>query len=169
MKYAFIGSHGTGKSAATHFLASKLKKENPSKTIKVLEESVREITKLVGINNQEFQKLAILNSLYDQVLYSSLYDIVICDRIPYDYIVYGTYYGVDLDMTYQSLAIKNAKEFDKIFFVRPDDTPIADDGFRFTDVNERNAIDQLFCAMILNDDIKCEEIKTEDIFLEGGK
>jgi len=164
MKYAFIGSHGTGKSAAAHFLAAKLKKEDPTKSVKLLEESVREITKLVGINNPEFQKLAILDSVYNQVLYTSIYDIVICDRIAYDYIVYANYYKVEIDKSYHLLASKNLKEFDKVYFVRPDNTPIADDGFRFTDTKIRNEIDKLFLGMLEQSGTLYEEVRTKEVF-----
>lgn len=164
MKLAFVGSHGTGKSAAAHFMAAKLKKEDPTKTIKVLEESVREIAKIVGINNPEFQKLAILDNLYKQIYYSSTHNVLICDRTAFDYYVYGNYYDVNVDNSYWLLAIRNLKEFDKVYFIRPDNTPIADDGFRFTDIEERNKIDKYFLALLEQCDIKYEELRTEDIF-----
>lgn len=163
-KIGFLGSHGTGKSSAAHFLAAKLKKEDPTKSVKVLEESVRETSKLVGINNNSFQKLAILDSLYDQILYSSTYDIIICDRIPFDYTVYADHYGVFLELDYYRLAYNNAKDFDKIYFVRPDNTPIANDGFRFTDIQDRNKIDELFKKTLEEYFIDYEELRTDDIF-----
>jgi nicotinamide riboside kinase len=164
MKIGFVGSHGTGKSSAAHFMAAKLKKKDPTKSVKLLEESVREITKLVGINNPEFQKLAILDSIYNQVLYSSMYDIVICDRVAYDYVVYADYYKVDLDNPYRLLALKNLREFDQVYFVRPDSTPIADDGFRFTDTTQRDEIDKLFLGMLEQSNISYKEIRTEEVF-----
>jgi len=167
MKYGFIGSHGSGKSAAAHFLAAKLKKEDPSSTIKVLEEAVRENSKLTGINNTQFQKLSILDSLYNQVLYSSTYNVLICDRIAFDYIVYAQYYGVHLPTEYIDIAIQNAKEFDTLYFVRPDNTPIIHDGFRFTDVEERNEIDKLFKSMLLFYEIPFQELSSAEIF-QGG-
>jgi nicotinamide riboside kinase len=167
MKIAFIGSHGSGKSAAAHFMAAKLKKENPSKTIKVLEEAVRETAKIVGINNPNFQKLSILDSLYDQVYYGATYDIIICDRIAFDYTVYADFYGVHLDLDFYRISYNNAKEFDKIYFVRPDQTPIADDGFRFTDIEERNKIDKLFKKCLDDAFIEYEEISTEEVYKRG--
>lgn len=164
MKYAFIGSHGTGKSSAAHFLAAKLKKEDPTKSIKVIEESVRITSKLVSINNANFQKASILGNLYDQVIYKSVYDIVICDRIAFDYLVYGKHFNIELSDAYRDMCIENAKKFDKIYFVRPDNAPIADDGFRFTDIEERNKIDLLFQDMLNYHEIPYEEIRTEDVF-----
>ena len=164
MKVAFVGAHGTGKSAAAHFMAARLKKEDPTKTVKVLEESVRETAKIVGINNPNFQKLAILDSLYDQVYYGATYDILICDRIPFDYTVYADYYKVSLDPIYYRLANHNACEFDKIYFVRPDNTPIADDGFRFTDVKARDELDALFKHSLDQAFISYEEIYTKEVY-----
>lgn len=164
MKYAYIGSHGTGKSSAAHFLAAKLKKENPTRSVKVIEESVRNIAKIAGINNSNFQKLAILDSLYDQTLYSLTYNTIICDRLPFDYVIYAACHNVVLPPAYIKLAFDNITEFDKIFFVRPDDTPIADDGFRFTDVKERNKIDSVFKEYLDILEVPYEEITTKEIF-----
>lgn len=164
MKYAFVGSHGTGKSSAAHSLAAKLKKEDPTKSVKVIEESVRETAKLVGINNLNFQKLAITESIYNQVLYSSIYDVVICDRIAFDYMIYGVHNGIVLPKPYYDLAFTNAEEFDKIYFVRPDNTPIADDGFRFTDLEDRLKIDKLFKEYLILREIDHEEIYTTEVF-----
>ena len=74
MKYAFCGAHGTGKSAAAHFTASKFKKQYPHKTIKVLEEAVRESAKLVGINNENFQK-----DWYVYIIKMFTFDALICN------------------------------------------------------------------------------------------
>jgi nicotinamide riboside kinase len=93
-----------------------------------------------------------------------MYDVIVCDRIAFDYLVYAKYYGVELSNAYHHLAVDNAREFDMIYFVRPDDTPIADDGFRFTDLEERNRIDRLFLGMLEEAKISYIEIKTEDIF-----
>lgn len=164
MRIAYCGSHGTGKSSAAHFMAADLKRKDPTKTVKVLEESVRETAKLVGINNLNFQKLAISESIYNQVFYGSMYDILVCDRIALDYALYAVHYGVVLPKCYWDLAFHNAREFDKIYFVRPDNTPIADDGFRFTDVKERDSIDAIFKYHLDFAEIQYEELHTKDIF-----
>lgn len=164
MKYGFVGSHGVGKSAAAHFLAAKLKKEDPTKAIKVLEESVRIISKLAEINSLSFVKLSILDSLFQQELFNISYNTIICDRIPLDYLVYAEYFSKKIPYEYKMLAVENALKFDKIYFIRPDSTPIADDGFRLTNIEERNNIDELFKDMLVSWNIAFEEARTEDIF-----
>jgi nicotinamide riboside kinase len=163
-KYAFIGAHGVGKSTAAYSLANSLKKQDPVKSIKVIEEVVRLTNKLVGINNLPFQKLSIFDSLYKQELYASTYDVIICDRTPLDYVLYGRYYKVGLSSKIESIAYENILEFNKVYFVRPDNTPMADDGFRFTDIKERNEIDLYFKLILDQMNIIYEEITTKDIF-----
>lgn len=164
MKIAYIGSHGVGKSAAAHFMAAKLKKENPGKSIKVVEESVRDISKLVGMNNSKLQIMAVCDSLYKQEYYTSLYDIVIFDRIAFDYYMYDLYFEVEALDSYYNIIIDNIKSFDKIYFVRPDNTPIVDDGFRMTDAQQRKTIDSIFKSALDRHNINYEEISTEQVY-----
>lgn len=164
MKYAFVGSHGTGKSSAAHFLAAKLKKQNPTLSVKVLEESVRITNKLVGMNNTSFQKLSILDSLYKQELFKSVYNVIICDRVSFDYIVYGEYFNIQLSEAYKELCIENIQSFDDVYLVRPDSTPIASDGFRMTDTKQRDEIDILFYDMLNLYKVPFKEIRTGDVF-----
>lgn len=164
MKYAYIGTHGVGKSAAAHFLAAKLKRSHPELSIKVIEESVREISKISGINNPQFQKMAILDSLYKQELYIPLYDVIICDRTPFDYLIYGKFFGVQLDSTYEQLAIDNLKTFDYVYFIRPDYTPIIDDGFRLTDSREQISLDKVFDFALMSNQLHYETKRTSEVY-----
>ena len=164
MKYAYIGTHGVGKSAAAHFLAAKLKRAHPELSIKVIEESAREISKISGINNSQFQKMAILDSLYKQELYMPLYDVIICDRTPFDYLIYSKVFGVQLDSTYEQLAIDNLKIFDHIYFIRPDGTPLANDGFRLTNEREQIKLDKVFMFHLDINKIQHEVIRTTEVY-----
>lgn len=158
MKIAFIGSHGVGKSAAASFLAAHLKRKHPEKSIKVIEENVREISKITGLNNPNFQKLAILDQLTKTEFYSNLYDIIICDRLAFDYMMYAEYNRTEVPSIYYKLAKEQIKSFDKIYFIRPSSNELINDGFRFTDVEERDIIDNIFEIKLNDFDVKYIEI-----------
>lgn len=146
IKIGFVGSHGTGKSSAVLLLAAQLKEKYKEKSVKALEENVREIARIFNnkINNTAFQKMCMVDHLQKEFLAEALYDVVVCDRTALDCLIYGLVYKIPLPPEYFSLAIEHLKSFTHIFFVRPDSTPIVADGFRDTDVILRNDVDSQF-------------------------
>lgn len=167
-KYCFTGSHGTGKSSAATFLAAILKKEHRSKSVKVIEENVREISNLFSgkINNPDFQRFCMIDHLHKELLAERVYDIIVCDRSAMDTLVYGLVYNITLPSEYFSLAMNHLHTFDHIFFVRPDDnnSEIANDGFRDTDQVIRNEVDKQFERMLNLWGGKYTIVKTKEIF-----
>ncbi len=167
-KYAFCGSHGTGKSSATSYLASILKQHNRTKSVKVIEENIREVSKLFGnkLNSPDFQRLAMIDHLHKELTAEQIYDIIVCDRSAIDTLVYGLVYHIELPSEYFSLAMNHLSTFDHIFFVRPDslDAHIADDGYRDTNIDIRNEVDKQFERMLKLWGGKYTEVRTADIF-----
>jgi nicotinamide riboside kinase len=168
MKIALVGSHGTGKSSAANHLGALLKKHDPSKSVKVLEENVREVARLANnqINTPEFQKLCFTHHLYHEFLYEALYNVLICDRSAVDTLVYGLASGVSLPSEYFNVALLNLNKFDHVFFVRPDalDAKIAVDGFRSVDVEFRGKVDMFFEHVLKLWGGKYTEIRTREVF-----
>lgn len=167
-KYVFIGSHGTGKSSAATYLASILKQHNRSKSVKVIEENIREVSRIFldKINTPSFQKLCMVDHLRNEFMSEQLYDLVVCDRTAIDTLVYGLVYDITLPAEYFSLAIDHLDSFEHVFFVRPDkfDTEIADDGFRDTDLIKRKEVDYQFEKMLKLWGGRYTEVKTSEIF-----
>lgn len=167
-KYAFVGSHGTGKSSAATYLASVLKEKNRSKSVKVIEENVRELSKLFGdkINNHDFQRLCMVDHLTKELTAEQIYDIIVCDRTALDTLVYGLVYGIKLPSEYFSLAINHMSTFHHVFFVRPDKSnmEITNDGFRDTDIDMRNKVDEEFERMLKLWGGRYTEVRTNEIF-----
>lgn len=168
VKYGFVGSHGTGKSSAATHLAAMLKQRNRDKSVKTLEENVREVSKIFGnkINTPEFQKLCMVDHLQKEFIAEQLYDMVVCDRTALDTLVYGLVYKISLPPEYFSLAINHLNSFTHIYFVRPDNTSsnIVNDGFRDTDIEIRNLVDQEFERLLKLWGGKYTEVKTSEIF-----
>jgi len=168
IKIAFIGSHGTGKSSAASHLGAVLKQNNPAKSIKIIEENVREVSRLVGgkINTPEFQKLCMVQHLTQEFSAEQLYDVVICDRSAVDTLIYGLVYNLKLPSEYFSLAINHLNTFHKIYFVRPDSPGayIANDNFRDTNIEIRAEVDKEFERLLKLWGGNYTELKTHEIF-----
>lgn len=168
LKIAFVGSHGTGKSSGANFLTATIKKTYPKKSVKIIEENIRELSPLFNdnINNFEFQRLAMIDHLHKELMAERIYDVVVCDRSSVDTLVYGLCHKIRLPAEYFSLAINHLYSFQKIFFVRPDssESGIANDGYRNTNVVFRNEVDQQFERMLNLWGGQYIEIKTSQVF-----
>lgn len=167
-KYAFVGSHGTGKSSAVLHLGAKLKEHYRTKSVKVIEENVREVGKLFGnkLNNPEFQKLCMIDHIHKELTAERTYDTIVCDRSALDTLVYGLVYNIELPSEYFSLAMNHLNTCKHVYFIRPDDysSPLADDGYRDTDINIRNEIDKQFERMLKLWGGPYTEIRAKDVY-----
>lgn len=167
-KILLTGSHGCGKSGGANHLAATLKQHNPSKSIKILEENVREVSRMLGgeRNTPAFQKLSIVNQLQNELLFEDMYDYIICDRTTFDFVAYGTYYKNKIPYEYTQLAVNNLNTFDRVYLIRPNDnvSDIADDGFRDTNIQVRDEIDIHFKAMLDLWSGQYKELKTDEVF-----
>lgn len=167
-KYAFVGSHGLGKSSGALHLAATLKERYRNKSIKILEENVRELAKLFNnkINTPDFQRLCMVDHLAKELAAEQVYDIVVCDRTAIDTLIYGLVFGIKLPPEYFSLAINHLNTFDNIFFIRPsnDSTEIVDDGFRNVDISLRNKVDDEFERMLKLWGGKYTEVRQNEIY-----
>lgn len=165
-KYVFVGSHGVGKSSASHYLAAVLKEYDRSKSVTVLDENVREIARLTKgeLNNEAFQKLAFCDHLTKEFTAELLYDQIVCDRSCLDTLIYGIVYKVKLPGEYFSLALNHLNSFSHVFFVRPDSDFIVNDNFRDTNLEIRNQVDEEFERMLALWGGKYTTITTKDVF-----
>lgn len=169
MKICFIGTHGSGKSSGATHLASLLKRQYPEKSVVVIEENVRQVSRILNgeLNTDTFQKLAIVDQIKREIIESSLHDIVICDRTTIDPLVYASALSKLPSIEYVDLALGNMDTFDKIYYIRPDNQEqnIVNDGFRFTNKEVRNRIDDTFQSWIELHNLKnVQEIRTSEVF-----
>lgn len=147
-KFAFIGSHGVGKSSAALQFASLVKSHDRSQSVKLIEENVREIAHLFDnkINNPLFQKLCMVDHLQKEFSAECIYDIIVCDRTAIDTLVYGLVYGIQFPSEYFSLALNHLSSFECLYFIRPDlkNNLLINDGFRDTDPVMQLKVDEMF-------------------------
>lgn len=167
-KYVFVGSHGTGKSSAATYLNSLLKQHNRDKSVKVIEENVREISRLFGdkLNGPDFQRLVMIDHIHKEITAEQIYDIIVCDRSAIDTLVYGLVYNIQLPSEYFSLAMNHLNTCTHVYFVRPDadDSELAPDGYRDTNKTVRNEVDKQFERMLKLWGGAYTEIRTRDIY-----
>lgn len=167
-KYVFCGSHGVGKSSASTYLNSLLKQHYRNKSVKVIEENVREVSKLFGdkLNNPDFQRLVMVDHIQKEITAEQIYDIIVCDRSAIDTLVYGMIYNIKLPPEYFSLAMNHLNTCTHIYFVRPDneDSELANDGYRDTNKEIRNQVDKQFELMLKLWGGPYTEIRTKDIY-----
>lgn len=147
-KILYTGAHGTGKSTAALQRASEIKSLDRKLSVKVIEENIREIERVCKFNRNtpEFQKLVFVDHLHKELLFEGLYDVLVCDRTAIDTLVYGLVYKIQLPPEYFTLALRHLDTFTEINFYRPldKDINIINDGFRDTDKEMRDQVDQEF-------------------------
>lgn len=165
-RIAVVGTHGAGKSTLSYHLTSLLKQSNPVKSVICLEENVRNVAKLVNgdLKCYDFTKLAFHEQVCREIKASLLYDIMVVDRTLLDYAIYGK---LNKNVGFLEEAGLQLFCFNKIYFLRPDknDSPIANDGFRDTNLDFRNKVDNEFEKFFLErKEFHPIEIKTSEIF-----
>lgn len=168
LKIAVIGSHGTMKSSASNHIAALLKREFPLKSIKLLEENVREVARFFpnGINTTEFQKFCIVDRIHREFIAEQVYDVIVCDRTPTDTVVYGLSYSIPLPTEYFTIALNHLEDYDIVIFIRPDSKgqEVADDGFRDADRAKRDEVDAEFERLLKMCGGKYIEVRTSEVF-----
>lgn len=143
-KIAIMGTHGTGKTTLSYYLAAHYKKEG--KNVKIIQEVARNCP--FPLNHAMSSKSAWW--IYHEHSRKELeaiqhHDVVICDRSSIDSFIYAEYLDLsDWNHDLTNVLIKDAlSKYSKIFFVTPD-VPILEDGFRSTDEDFQKGIDKRF-------------------------
>lgn len=145
LKICVVGSHGSGKTTLTYYMAAYYK--SLGKNVKIIQETARSCP--CGINEKMSLNSAIWihNSHVNKELEAIArdFDTIISDRSAIDPLIYASHYRLDdhyLEVM-RDLATSWMKTYDHIFFIRPD-APVHADGMRSTDEEFRASIDQLF-------------------------
>lgn len=170
-KYAFVGTHGAGKTTIVNALRDRFLRDFPEKKIEVINEVAREcpfdisdkengaqgsIATYLWITFEQIQK--------ELVAELSEPDYIICDRSVIDPEMYH-----EGDFDYLHTCIMHLvdcymdDEYDKIFVLHTeDDMRIVDDNRRCMDIEFRNKVNDLFLDHF-------EEHESENVFLIPSK
>ena len=144
MKLAITGSFGTGKTTQLFDLAREYKYKYPAKSIGIIQEIARFCPFPVNETPDiESQAWIFSTQLKEEIEYSKLYDIVLCDRTLFDSVAYAKVNGLEKEanLMYQ-LALDFVTTYDSIIFrnISKSDFLIAD-GFRSTNIKFRQDVE----------------------------
>lgn len=166
-KIALIGSHGVGKTTLSYLLASKYKMEGRS--VKIVQEVARSCPYPL---NDKMSKEACLwiyhEHMKKELEASQKFDMVICDRSCIDSFMYARAQKVDMDDDISSCyraACRWMGTYDKIIFVKSNSCLPKNDGFRSTDVDFQQRVEEEFGFFVrLHDNLPIQIVYSEDIF-----
>lgn len=159
----FTGAHGVGKTTSVMCYAAALKKTYPGQSVKVHEESIRDLSRIVPMESPVFNDVVILDALLKEVTTHESYHHVIYDRAALDGIVYAKVLGKRIPKEYESLAVAQAKRFDKIYHVVSNGRKLSNDGFRNTDKVFQAKLERAFRSLL-----KKHRIKHETVYVKDG-
>src|SRR6187402_2062367 len=163
---AITGTHGTGKTTLSFQLAAEYKKLGAN--VKVIQEVARCCP--FPLNEHMTRETALW--IYHEHSKKELeacrdHDVVICDRTKFDSFVYGEMLDlIDLGC-YRDFVKHDLNDYDLLYFVRPDEKEIINDGIRSTDLDFQKNIDALFYTFLCN--IPHIKIKSSQIFDKDHK
>lgn len=135
MKIAITGSFGTGKTTQLFDIARSYKYQYPDKSLGLIQEIARFCPFPVNETcDIEPQAWIFATQLKEEIEYSKLYDIVLCDRTLFDSVAYAKVNGLNEEAhSMYQLALDFVNTYDRIIFrcIDKSDFLIAD-GFRST-------------------------------------
>lgn len=156
IKYAFTGSHSTGKTTSVADLFFNQKVKHPTKQITIICDTARSCPLKINRNaTQESQNWIFLNQMLREIEALERYDILITDRTVVDNIAYSKYLKFDrLVDSLIPLATFFISTYDRIFFKTIEkNNYLVDDGLRDCNKEYRQEIEDLMLN-IYNDIFK---------------
>ena len=169
MKIAFIGTHGTGKTALCHGLAQWLISKN--KRVSMVTEIAR-LAKRAGLPiNEETtirsQKWIILTQIAKEVEEEKESDFIVCDRGIIDNYAYLTHkFGNQQDL--DPLIEQHLKSYDFLFKV-PVYYPLQFDGVRTMNQDFQKEIDQEIDKVLNEKQVRHHKLSADQDFLKQAK
>lgn len=144
MKVAITGTFGTGKTTQLFEIARDYKMQFPTMSIGLLQEMARFCPYPVNENATfEAQMWIFCTQLKEEIEYSKLYDITICDRTLFDSVAYAMVNGnKDEAVAMYQLALHYVTSYDSIMFRAIDKSDfLIKDGFRSENQTFRTAVE----------------------------
>jgi predicted ATPase len=176
-KYAFVGTHGAGKTTLVHSLRDRFLREFPDKHIEVVEEVARSCPfpisdKMSGKKGLEETYIWITLEQMKRETEAAFLDpdYIICDRGVLDPEQYFDGEKGDILERIEDLAHEWAETYDKVFLLSTlNNMRIVDDNRRCMDIEFRNTINERFLTEFNDPDFhKLFEIMSEDLFSDKG-
>lgn len=138
---AITGTHGTGKTTLSFQLAAEYKKLGAN--VKVIQEVARICPFPINDGMTKQAALWIYHEHSKKQLEACRdHDVIICDRTICDSFAYAQYFGIEIDFLLVDSAILAFRDYDKLYFVKPD-IPLSGDGIRSKDLHFQKGIDEI--------------------------
>ena len=160
MKIGFIGSQGSGKTTTAYALATELKKKGHD--VYVLSEVARSCPFELNEGASQKTQLWIFGKQLTREQ-SSKGEILISDRTLMDSFCYGIRACPNFFIPLSPFVKEYLKTYDFIFYLKPKDEYLIDDGVRSTNKSFRDEIDDIIREYITKLDINYIEVESGDI------
>jgi len=178
-KYAFVGTHGAGKTTLVHILRDRFLRDFPEKKIEVVDEVARSCP--FPISDKESGSKSLPNT-YMWITCEQIQkemearfkkpDYILCDRSVIDpQMYYDGYIDTVIEIMQDLIAVWNSEQYDKIFvlYTTPD-LRIVDDNRRCLDLEFRNKINRTFLDYFeFTNEKTVFAISTEELFSDQGQ
>jgi len=158
VKFGIMGTHGTGKTTFATEYTGRLKQMG--KTVGMVAGIARSCPwPLNKETTEEAQRWIFHRHMLAELEAAEQYDIVVCDRTALDSLVYAEVAGFeDVIDDYLPAALGWLEGYTTIYWLRPVDGRLVDDGRRCTDPAYQQAVDQVFAEWIRIYGIKVEMV-----------
>jgi len=149
LRIAFIGTQGSGKTTAVYSLAAGLKTLGIH--VKIISEAAENCPYEINKNStSESQEWMIVSQITNELTALATFPkgVIICDRTPFDSLVYSRYNNLILDDSLTQYALNYMKRYDIIFYQDSKGGHLDDNGIRSTDKKFQTAIERRFELML---------------------
>jgi len=160
MKIGFVGSQGCGKTTTAYALATELKKRGHD--VYVLSEVARSCPFELNEGATEQSQMWIFGKQLTREQ-SSKGEILVSDRTLMDSFCYGIRACPNFFIPLTPFVKEYLKTYDFIFYLKPKDEYLVDDGIRSTNKEFRDEIDKIITDHIKKLDVDYIEVESGDV------
>lgn len=164
MKFGIMGTHGTGKTTFARDYAGRLTELDNGEKVGLVTGIARLCPwPLNREATEETQRWIFHSHMVAELEATEIYDVVVCDRTALDSLVYADVAGFeDMIDDYLPAALGWLEGYTTIYWFRPADGWLVDDGRRCVDPLYQEAVDQVFENWIRIYGIKVEIVGGEE-------
>ena len=146
MKFGIMGTHGTGKSTFAREMAKRAKDECRDGSMMLISGIARECPWPINRDtSEEAQRWIWLKQMLMELLASATGDNIICDRTVLDSLVYADVAGLDEVVDdYLPAALGWMEGYDIVYWMRPVEGRLVEDGKRDVDPAFQTQVDDVF-------------------------